>query len=331
MREDRIFRLASLTKAIVSATALAQIERGLYGLDTPVTAFLPQFRPKLADGSEPVIAIRHLLTHTSGLKYRFLDPLGGDYHTAEISDGIDRPDLSFEENLDRIASVPLAFAPGTGWFYSLSTDVLGAVITKVHGSTLEKAVAHYVTGPLGMRDSGFSVREPERLAVPYADGSPEPVRMTERHPVTPLGVDSVLYFSPGRILDPDAYHSGGGGMAGTADDYLRFLEAIRTGGSPILRPETVAMAVANQIGDLPRDTPSDLGWRFGFLSAVLADPVLANTPHAPGTLQWGGAYGHTWFVDPGERLSAVILTNTAFEGVTGQYPLEIRNAIYDRA
>ena len=330
MREDAIFRLASLTKPIVAATALAQIERGLYGLDDPVTRFLPDFRPRLADGSIPTITIRHLLTHTAGLQYRFTLPPGSHYHVADVSDGLDDNDLPIEENLRRIASVPLAFAPGSGWHYSLAIDVLGTIAARVHGATLADAVAHYVTGPLAMAETGFSTKSPERLAVPYADGVPEPVRMTDPHHVIPVGMENGIVFSPSRILRPHAYQSGGGGMAGTASDYLKFLEALRTGGAPILKPETVAMASRNQVGDLPREEPGDVGWRWGLLSAVLDDPVRAATPQTPGTLQWGGAYGHTWFIDPAERLSAVILTNTALEGVTGAFPGEVRDAIYGR-
>jgi CubicO group peptidase (beta-lactamase class C family) len=328
MTRDAIFRLASLTKPVVAATALAQSDLGLYDLDTPVTRFLPTFRPKLADGSEPVVTVRHLLTHTAGLRYRFGDEPGGDYHRADVSDGLDQPGLPLEENLGRIASVPLAFAPGSAWLYSLAIDVLGGMVAKAHGGTLAGAVEAHVTGPLAMRDTGFAVTDLKRLAVAYADASPEPVRMADTHSVPIAGTDRVLVFHPDRILHPGSYQSGGGGMAGTADDFLNLLEALRTGGAPILRPETVALASRNQIGNLPREEPGDIGWRFGFLSAVLADPKAAAVPHAPGTLQWGGVYGHTWFIDPGAGLSAVILSNTAIEGCLGKFPGEVRDAIY---
>ena len=111
MPEDAIFRLASFTKPIVAATALALIERGKLGLDDPVTRWLPDFRPKLPDGSAPEISLRHLLTHTSGLRYGTLRP-DDPYFIARVSGGLDEPSLSLEENLARIASVPLAFAPG---------------------------------------------------------------------------------------------------------------------------------------------------------------------------------------------------------------------------
>ncbi len=140
MREDAIFRLASLTKPIVAATALALIERGKLDLDDPVTRYLPNFRPKLADGSEPEIRIHHLLTHTAGFGYATSEP-GDPYTALGISGGLAEPGRSMEDNLTRLAQAPLFFAPGTAWRYGVSTDVLGAILAKVHGGTLGVAVA----------------------------------------------------------------------------------------------------------------------------------------------------------------------------------------------
>ena len=325
MPEDAIFRLASFTKPIVAAVALALIERGKLSLDDVVSRWLPDFRPKLRDGSAPEISVRQLLTHTSGLRYGSLqatDP----YVVANVSNALDAPGLSLEENLRRLASAPLEFAPGTAWRYSLAIDVLGAIIGRVQGSDLGAAVEEFVTGPLGMRDTIFGVTDPGRLAVPYADSKPEPARMSEPHVI---GDDpaTATRFSPARILDPRSYQSGGAGMAGTADDFMKFVEALCRGGEPILRPETLAMASRNHIGDLPRE-PKDAGWRFSLLSAVLDDPAAANSPLAKGSLDWGGAWGHRWLVDRAAEISVVVLSNTAFEGVSGAYPKEIYRAIY---
>ena len=108
---------------------------------------------------------------------------GDPYRAAHISTGLDQPGLSLGENLRRIASAPLYFAPGRAWRYSVATDVLGAIIATVGGGSLADAVSAYVTGPLAMIDIAFTVREPARLAVPYADGSPRAVRMAEPHTV----------------------------------------------------------------------------------------------------------------------------------------------------
>ena len=327
MRGDVIFRLASLTKPIVSAAALAQIDQGAIGLDDRVTRWLPDFRPRLADGREPGITIRHLVTHTAGLSYGSAEPPNGPYHQAKVSDGMDRSGLSIEENLQRIASVPLSFEPGTAWQYSVATDVLGAVVARAFGGTLSEAVAHYVTKPLGMVDTGFVVVDQMRLSVAYADASPEPERMRDPHFIATNG-EIGLWFSPSRILDPLSYQSGGGGMAGTATDFLTFLETLRTGGTPILKPATVAMALENQIGE---SSTWDPGGKFGFLSAVLADPAAAKSPQTAGSWHWGGSYGHSWFVDPALGLTVVACTNTAVEGCLGKLPNEIRDAVYGRA
>lgn len=321
MFPEAIFRLASVTKPIVAATTLAMVERDLIGLDNAVSDHLEWFRPRLLDGRAPKITIRQLLTHTSGLRYDWEDP--------DITGGLQATDLSLEENFTRYAErVPLLFEPGTGWNYGVSIDVLGAVIERIHGGKLGDAVAQYVTGPLGMKDTGFAVTDRNRLAVPYADGPPGLRRMGDPDTlIKPDGEQTV--FSPGRIFNPRAFQSGGAGAVGTADDLLKFFEAIRNRGTPILNPDTVAQAIQNQIGDLPR-RPHDTGQRFGFLGAVIADPEAAGRPQAPGSIRWGGVYGHEWFVDFTNGITAISLTNTPYEGCNGSYPQEIARAIYDR-
>lgn len=157
-----------------------------------------------------------------------------------------------------------------------------------------------------MRDTRFTVDEPERLATPYADGSPRAVRMTEAFRVRDLT------FSPARAFDDASFQSGGGGMVGTAEDFMTFLEAVRRGGAPILQRSTVEMASSNQVGTLrERDDP---GWGFGFLSGVLVDPQRAQWPSNVGTLRWGGVWGNSWFIDPVAGMTVVSLSNTALEG-----------------
>ncbi len=317
MVPDAVFRLASVTKPIVAATALAMMDRGLIGLDNAVSDHLPWFRPKL-EGREPKITIRHLLTHTSGLGYDF----HGD---PEITGGMQATDLSLEENFTRYAErIPLAFEPGTRWMYGVSIDVLGAVIESIHGTRLEQAVEHFITGPLGMKDTGFHPpADPARLAVPYADDTPAPRRM--RDPDVVPAPDRDIQFSPGRIFNGRAFQSGGGGAVGSADDIFAFLEAIRNRGTPILKHDSVALAIQNQIGDVPGMEP---GFRFGFLGAVIADPGAAGRPQSPGSIRWGGVYGHDWFVDFTHGITALVMTNTALEGNRGAHPRNVQNAIY---
>jgi CubicO group peptidase (beta-lactamase class C family) len=321
-----IFRFASLTKPMVSTAALALVDQGKLGLDDPVSKWIPEFRPRLSDGREPVITIHHLLTHTSGLSYAFKEEADGPYRRANVSDGLDQPGLSMAENLSRLASVPLRFEPGTNFQYSLALDVLGEVLARVEGRPLDALIAELVTEPLGMRDTGFTVRDRQRLAAAYVDAIPAPARMQEAE-IVPYPPGAGILFAPDRILHPHSYPSGGGGMAGTAEDFLVFLETLRKGGRPILRPETVDTMTRNQIGDLMID-PERPGWGFGFGAAVLKDPLAAQTPQTKGTFSWGGVYGHSWFVDPSLELSVVGLTNTTIEGMAGVFTVAVRDAVY---
>lgn len=321
---DTIYRLASVTKPIVAATALALVDKRQLDLNGAVSDHLPYFRPKTIDGNEPRITIRHLLTHTAGLGYNPTPP-GAFPEDVRVSTGLLNTDLGFEENFTRLAAIPLDYEPGTKWAYSMAIDVLGAVVAAVAGSSLEEAVVKHVAGPLDMTDTRFHATDPIRLSVPYADARPEPVPMTDPH-VVENGAEK-LYFSPGRIFNPKAFQSGGAGMAGTAPDILIFLNAIASGGSPILSGDITAQAMCNQIGTVER-RPQDAGRRFGFFGAVLDDPELADSPSPAGTVSWGGVYGHSWFIDPVNGIVAVFMSNTAVEGCVGAYPSDLARAVY---
>ncbi len=308
MRLDTLFRLASISKPIVSAAALTLIEQGRLHLDDSLDHWLPEFPAG--------ITIRQLLTHTSGLGYCFWEEAGGPYHRANVSDGLDQPGLSMEENLRRIASCPLVNPPGTAWHYSLGVDVLGAVLSQVCGQPLPRLIAGLVTEPFEMRDTAFRVVDPARLAKPYVDGKPPQPMADPQHMPYPTGAGIV--FSPSRAFHEASYPSGGVGMVGSAPDVLRFLEAIRQG--PLARE-----MMRNQTGDFATSVP---GWGFGYGGAILLDPAATGTPQSPGTWSWGGVYGHRWFVDPKHEITSVLLTNTAFEGMNGQLPTDIRDAVY---
>jgi len=327
MREDAIFRLASITKLITSVAAMALIERELLRLDDPVAQWLPSFRPKLAHGSEPTITVRQLLTHTAGLSYSIFQPEDGPYRRAGVSDGLDQPGLPMDEELRRLASVSLLYPPGTAWGYSLAIDVLGEVLARVADEPLPDLIERLVTAPLRMVDTAFSVRDPARLAVPYVDGRP-PRLMTDPDLVPPPGPGSGIRFSPSRIFDARSFASGGAGMAGTASDVLALAETLRQGGGNILRPDTVHAMMSNQIGPLRITTEPTPAWGFGFGGAVLVDPQIADVPQAAGTWKWGGVYGHHWYVDPVNRLTVVVLTNTAWEGMAGSSVAELMRAVY---
>lgn len=321
---DTVFRWASLTKPLVAALTLALTERGVVTLEDPVTRFLPEFLPKTANGKTPRITLRHLLTHTSGLTYKlFESSTDQPYHRANVSDGFDQPGLSIQENLRRIVSVPLAREPGTGWGYSIGTDVLGEYLARATATPLPALVRSLITGPLGIVDSDFTVSDRPRLASAYSDGPQEPLRMGEHH-LTPF-LEGALSFAPDRMFNADSYPSGGAGMSGTAADFIRFLEAVRGDGGPILSKSSVAQLATVKPGDFEVYTP---GWKWALGWPVLADPSQTGTAQSPGSWSWGGVYGNSWFVDPRRELAAVLLTNTAVAGMVGELPDAVRDAVY---
>jgi CubicO group peptidase (beta-lactamase class C family) len=326
MQLDALFRLSSVSKPITTVAALALVGRGKLSLDDPVTKWLPDFKPKLVDGTMPTITVRQLLTHTAGLGYKFAEKPDGPYHQAQISDGFDDVRIDLAEELRRLASVPLFSQPGSEWRYSLSIDVLGAVMERAAGKPLGKVVAELVTKPLGMKNTTFVVDRARThlVAIAYFNAPSGAAPMTDPQSV-PFGPMTLVY-SPSRAFDPNAYPSAGAGMIGTAPDVLRLLEAMRKGGAPVLEQSTAAELFRNQIEGKPGFQP---GMGFGLGGGLVVDPAAVKTPQSAGTLFWGGVYGHTWFVDPTKELTVVALTNTAPEGMAGRFPDGLRDAVYE--
>lgn len=327
MRQDTLFRLASVSKPIVTAAAMVLITQGRLQLDLPVDSLLADFRPRLPNGDAATITLRQLLSHTAGLGYRFLetDPQG-PYARAGVSDGMDNAGHSLAENLHRLASVPLLYTPGTAWGYSLAVDVLGAVIAQVCGQPLDQAVKTLLTAPLAMHDSGFYTDQPQRLATAYVSDTPQPHILAENECVSPFAEAVGICFSPQRAFNAAAFPSAGAGMVGSAPDLLHFLETLRQGGGSLISPELIIEMGRDQTsGAILPDAP---GYGFGLGFSVLRDPIAAASPESTGTWRWGGAYGHSWFVDPQRELSVVALTNTLYEGMSGAFVSELRDAVY---
>ncbi len=318
------FRLASLTKLLTSVAVLQLCEQGMLSLDAPVTDWLPAFRPRLSDGRKSVITLRHLLSHSSGLGYGFEQPPGNTYELAGVSDGLDRVAFDLQENLTRLAKLPLLFEPGTAWGYSLATDVLGAVIEQGTGRALSQVIHEKVTQPLGMGSTSFR-QDQGRLARAYKDGAGAPER---------IGAGDVLVLesgtarvSSGRVYDAQAYESGGAGMLGTADDYLKLLECLRLGGAPLLNSVSTAALLSNAIGKVTLKG-GGAGWTFGLGPVILADPLAAGQRQGAGTWSWCGVYGSHYWVDPVSEISLVVLTNTAVAGAWGRFADALVEAVY---
>jgi len=324
---DTRFRLASLSKLLTSIAVLQLCEAGVLRLDGPVTDWLPAFRPRLACGREPVINLRHLLSHTSGLSYGFEQPTGTAYQRAGVSDGLDLVPFGLEENLARLANVALLFEPGSAWGYSLATDVLGAVIERATGLTLSQVIDQQVTAPLGMSATAFSHTSSHALACAYKDIDRTPERIG---PHDVLVLDSgVARLSPDRWAWQQDYESGGAGLLGTADDYLRLLECLRLGGAPLLSRAGSEAMLGNAIGQTVikgRGT----GWKFGLGPMVLTDPLAAGQRQGTGTWSWCGLYGSHYWVDPVSAISLVTVTNTAVAGAWGEFAETLVEALYVR-
>lgn len=328
MQRDQLFRLASVSKPLLSTVILGLVAEGVLDLDAPVQRWLRDFRPALADGSTPAISLRQLLSHSSGLGYRFLEAdAKGPYARAGVSDGMDANPLSLADNVRRIAQAPLLFAPGSRWLYSLGVDVAGAVAEAATGESLQALFERLLAAPLGLRDTAFAARNAARLATPYVSDTPQPHRLREGEVVAPFEGTVGIEYSLARATDASRFPSAGAGLVGSADEVMAVLEALRdVQRSGLLPPALAAEMASPQVGE--QGPPEPAGWGFGLGFAVLRDAAASGTPQNAGTWRWGGAYGHSWFVDPARGLSVVALTNTLYEGMDGAFVDELRDAVY---
>lgn len=328
MQRDQLFRLASVSKPLLSTVILGLVAEGVLDLDAPVQRWLRDFRPALADGSTPAISLRQLLSHSSGLGYRFLEAdAKGPYARAGVSDGMDANPLSLADNVRRIAQAPLLFVPGSQWLYSLGVDVAGAVAEAATGESLQALFERLLAAPLGLRDTAFAARNAARLATPYVSDTPQPHRLREGEVVAPFEGTVGIEYSLARAADASRFPSAGAGLVGSADEVMAVLEALRdVQRSGLLPPALAAEMASPQMGE--QGPPEPAGWGFGLGFAVLRDAAASGTPQSAGTWRWGGAYGHSWFVDPARGLSVVALTNTLYEGMDGAFVNELRDAVY---
>jgi CubicO group peptidase (beta-lactamase class C family) len=329
MTVDTVFRLASVSKPIVSTAALVLVAQGRMGLDDSIHPWLPEFRPSLADGRPAQITVRQLLSHTAGLGYRFLEAdAQGPYARAGVSDGMDATGISLEENLRRIATVPLLYEPGTAWGYSLAIDVLGALIEQVYGAPLEVAVSQLVTGPLRMVDTAFIARDAQRVATAYVNGTPQPHPLREGETVSPFEGAVGIPYSPARIFDPQAFPSGGSGHGGHGRRLFALAGSLAPRGR---RPAAQRHGRGNGAGPdewlRTAGCMPGFGFGLGFFGPARPD-ALAASPESNGTWRWGGAYGHSWFVDRAQGLAVVAFTNTLYEGMSGRFVTDLRDAVY---
>jgi CubicO group peptidase (beta-lactamase class C family) len=308
MKPDAIFRLYSMTKPIVSVAIMQMVEEGRMQVNDPVSKFLPEIgrmkvgAEKTADGrhvlllSDPerAMTVQDLLRHTSGLTYgtRGSGLINQSYVDAKIGDRAS----TNQEFVARLSALALKFSPGARWEYGVSTDVLGRLVEVVDGKPLGEALAQRIFRPLGMVDTGFQVSA-DKLARAAQPG-PRP----NGQPMTPR-------FA---VNDGARYESGGGGLTGTMDDYLRFTAMLANGGGlagkRILGKQTLAFMTADHTGTRP-GRPAGLGFGLGF--EVRTQTGEAALPGSVGEYGWAGNAGTLFWVDPREQLIAIYMVQVS--------------------
>ena len=320
MTKDAIFRIASQTKAITSVAVMMLVEEGRVGLADPVSRYVPAFAtttvavpaPEGAAAETPVtsvaakrpITIRDLLTHTAGIGYGF-GVAAAQWKAAGIQHWYfaDRAE-PVASVVERMAALPMDAQPGEKYVYGYSTDILGVVVEKVSGQTLAEFFEKRITAPLGMADTRFYL-DPAlkgRLTAVYAakDGKLERA---------PDGMPGQGHYVDG----PRVAFSGGAGLLSTARDYGRLLQMMLNGGAldgaRLLSPKSVELMTVNHVGTLFAERGSaDAGKGFGLGFDVLLDLGGVGRLGSEGAFGWGGAYHTNYWVDPREKLVALVMT-----------------------
>lgn len=319
MQDDTVFRLGSVSKSISSWMTLRLIEDGVLSLKDRITRYLPNFGPTYQSVCPP-ISIHHLLTHTSGLSYRFTDGEGSSYARAQVSDGIDQAELSWQENFRRICSVPLRFSPGTGWRYSLGIDVLGQALQLASGKSLQSLLDEVICRPLGLTHCSFHQREHFQVAANY-QSKDDGLTRVER--TLDLGIGT-LQFDEAFMSQSFMPVYAGVSMLGSGPDLMRILLALRSG--RLLSREHYQAVLTDLVPHSPKCIWPDWGYSYG--AAVSRQAPDRAMPLSAGSLQWVGAFGQKWIFDPYQDVIIVSMTNTAPEGLFGAFPDQVRDAVY---
>ncbi|MDE2304380.1 MAG: beta-lactamase family protein [Gammaproteobacteria bacterium] len=343
MTPDCIFRIASMTKPLTVAAALQLVERGEIALGDPVERHLPALanlgvgrevadprsgEPRLEiEPARRPITVHDLMRHTAGFTY-------GTTGDSLVQRAYRRSNLIDDQQSNaqlvvKLAELPLAHQPGTTFEYGLSTDVLGHLVEVVSGLTLERYFAEHLTGPLGMTDTSFGLRNgaAERLAEPQAG--------------TGAGETSAIpRFDPGR---PVLWHSGGGGLMSTAADYARFCRMLlnfgEVDGVRVLARKSIEWMTADHLPaglaygahtrDLGLAAPlPELGQSYGLGVGVRTAAGLSPVPGSPGDFYWGGATGPYFWVDPRERLICILMLNEPDAARRARYRALLRALVY---
>lgn len=323
MSKDSIFRIYSMTKPLTSVAAMILVEEGKIKLSDPVGKYLPELAQlkvvtNLSDAKEvseiqtaPAknpIRVLDLLLHTAGFSYGFFKtfPGGGPLEQMYLDGGENDLDITNAELVTRLSKLPLRYEPGTTWWYSRASDVLGRLIEVVSGMTLGEFIHQRIAVPLGMNDTGFSV--PSGKAARVA----QPFDADRKGLILP-------YTDPTR---PVKFEAGGQGLTSTVGDYARFLQMLLNGGTGnghrILGKKTVELMTMDHVGQVMSHGPLFLpgqshGFGLGFAvrTAGPRAPALLNAMDgSDGEYFWAGYAGTYFWVDPSEKLIGIVMAQS---------------------
>ncbi len=338
MTTDAIFRIASQTKAITSVAAMILIEEGKLALNDPVSRYIPTFeRTTVANRADTgrttaparrAITIFDLLTHTAGISYGTDAFVAAQYRAAGLGAAAGYGWYTADKDepicttMERLGTLPFVAQPGASWIYGYNTDILGCVVERASGMSLDEFVRRRITEPLGMKDTYYFI-PPEkrtRLAVVYAsDSSGRAVR-------APEGARGQGHYVDG----PRRSYAGGAGMVSTAADYARFLQMLLDGGvyggTRILSPRSVELMTTNQVGTLYNANGQGFGLGFATVDRLGADGFSSV-----GTFFWAGAYASTYKVDPEQKLVLVLMLQLVPNrtDVAAKWPTLVYQALVD--
>ena len=341
LRDDAIFRIASMTKPVTSIAFMTLVEEGRISLEDPVHKVIPEFRNlgvyNGGGGAAPFMPVKpcapmrmvDLLTHMSGLTYGFQNRTSVDAAYRDVLPDGGRDIAGFDHFIAELAKIPLEFAPGSAWNYSVSTDVLGVVVSRLAGKSLGEVFKERIFDPLGMPDTGFTLAEEKRD------------RLTDCWAYVPGGKPRVIdEAANSNVTKPAKFEGGGGGLQSTLEDYHRFCRMLvgdgTADGVQIVSPKTLQLMTSNflpggqDLTTLSRSLFSEAnnaGTGFGLGFGVTIDPVRALVPGSVGEYFWGGMFSTAFFVDPVEKIHMVFMTQLS---PSGAYPIrrQLKTLIY---
>ena len=304
MTPDTVFRIYSMTKSITSAAAMMLVDEGKVGLDDPLDKYIPGMEKVKVHGSTkdvPTPTVRDLMRHTAGLTYGFFGDTEVDklYQKAKVLDDSG----TLKDMADKLPQLPLLYEPGKDWVYSIASDVLGYVVEKASGKTLDVFFQERLFKPLGMKDTGFYVRpdQLDRFAVNYGPGK---------------GILTVVdSATKSKYLKKPTFFSGGGGLVSTTRDYVRFLTMIQNGGTfegkRYLKTETVDLMRTDQLPEeafpIAFGEEERPGTGFGLGFNVRVADTKWDAGARVGEYGWGGAASTHYWVSPKDDLIVVTM------------------------